>query len=92
MAVRMQPGTPSYKLAWTEAAGRMRRLSQPGMGWSFGMAEREAKLVFDRLWLVPDVTMAECIHGACEHVFGEAQKVLAANKSRGKDAGALPAG
>lgn len=83
-----------FKLAWTEAAGRMRRLEQPGLGWSFGMAEREGKLVFDREWAKPANTAAECIHASCEHVWSEARKVFTGNqrtRTGGSDGSALSA-
>lgn len=80
-------GSNTYKLAWTEAAGRMRRLEQPGLGWSFGMAEREGKLVFDREWANVRNNSIECIHAACQHVWSEGRKVFSGNQDKRKGGG-----
>ena len=90
MAARDAIGSPQYRLAWTAAAGHMRRVPQPGTGWSYVFAEREAQAIFNRMWCVPDYAVHNCIEAAVGSICADVDRTLAhtaAQKAKGAENG-----
>lgn len=84
MGTREALGSQQYRLAWTDAASQMRKLSLPGTGFSYAFAERDAKAIFDRFWLTLGTTVYECICRAVAQVQDEAKRVSSRNADDAK--------
>lgn len=53
-------GSVAYRNEWTLASIKIRRLRQPGIGWSFREAMEDAKKQFDLSWECPAYSIDNC--------------------------------
>jgi hypothetical protein len=75
-----------YRLAWTDAAAKMRNLTLPGTCFSYSFVERDAQAGFDKFWLTLGTSVSECIRHAVSLAQDAAKHVSDRNAAEQKAA------